>query len=83
MANQEYDLPDWVWKTSYRCYYTPDGDSYLAYQRWSTDSHTKFSESYFLMMISLISSDLPCIYAQLYHHLRTRSEVIPLYLSMP
>jgi len=34
-------------------------------------------------MISPISSDLSLSCAQLYHHLRTRSEVIPLYLSMP
>ena len=34
MRNQGYDLPDWVGKTSYRCNYTPDGDSYLPYRRW-------------------------------------------------
>jgi hypothetical protein len=27
--NQEYDSPDWVGKTSYQWYYTPDWDSYL------------------------------------------------------
>jgi len=42
MRNQGYDLPDWVGKTSYRCYYRPDQDSYLLYQGWSIDSHTKF-----------------------------------------
>jgi hypothetical protein len=34
MRNQEYDLPDWVGKTSSRCNYTPDRDSYLLYQGW-------------------------------------------------
>ena len=34
-------------------------------------------------MISPISSDLSLSCAQLYHHLRTRSNVIPLYLSVP
>jgi len=68
MANQEYDLPNWVWNTSYRCYYPPDRDSYLPYRGWSIDSHTKFSKSQFLMMISPISSDLSLSCAQLYHH---------------
>jgi len=40
-------------------------------------------KSQFLMMISPISSDLSLSCAQLYHHLTTRSEVIPLHLSMP
>jgi len=40
-------------------------------------------KSQFLMMISHISSDLSLSSAQLYHHLRTWSWVIPLYLSMP
>jgi len=40
-------------------------------------------KSQFLMMISPISSDLSLSCAQLYHHLRTRSQVIHLYLSMP
>ena len=40
-------------------------------------------KSQFLMMISPISSDLYLSYAQLYHHLRTRSYVTPLNLSMP
>jgi len=35
-----------------------------------------------LMMISPISSDLSLSCPQLYHHLRTQSNVIPLYLSM-
>ena len=35
------------------------------------------------MMISPISSDLSLSCAQLYHHLRTWSQVIHLYLSMP
>jgi hypothetical protein len=83
MTNQEYDLPDLVEKTSYRCYYLHDRDSYLPYLGWSIDLHTKFSKSQFLMMISPISSDLCLSCAQLYHHLRTRSSVIPLYLSMP
>jgi len=34
MRNQGYDLPDWVGKTSYRGYYTPDRDSYLLYRGW-------------------------------------------------
>jgi len=38
--------------------------------------------SQFLMMISPISSDLSLSCAQLYHHLRTRSQVIPVYVSM-
>jgi len=73
MRNQGNDLPDWVQKTSYRCYYPPDRDSYLPHQGWSIDSHTKFSKSQFLMMISPITSDLSLSFAQLYHHLRTRS----------
>jgi len=40
-------------------------------------------KSQFLMMISPIFSDLSLSCAQLYHHLRTWSQVIPLYLSMP
>jgi len=70
MRNQGYDLPDWVEKTSYRCYFALDWDSYLLYRGWSIDSHTKFSKSQFLMMIS---PDLSLSCAQLYHHLRTRS----------
>jgi len=73
MRNQGYDLPDWVGKTSYRCDYTPDRDSYLPYRGWSIDSHPKFSKSQFLLMISPISSDLSLSCAQLYHILRTRS----------
>jgi len=34
MRNQEYDLSDWVRKTSYRCYYPLDRDSYLHYRGW-------------------------------------------------
>ena len=40
-------------------------------------------KSQFLMLISPISSDLSLSCAQLYNHLRTRSQVIPLNLSMP
>ena len=40
-------------------------------------------KSQFVMMIAPISSDLCLSWAQLYHHWRTRSWVIPLYLSMP
>jgi len=43
MRNNEYDVPDWVENTSYRCNYTLDGDSYLPYRGWSIDSDTKFS----------------------------------------
>jgi len=40
-------------------------------------------ESQFLMMISPISSDVSLSRPQLYHHLKTQSYVIALYLSMP
>ena len=73
MRNQEYDLPDWVWKTSYVCYYPLDRDSYLLYRGWSIDEHMKCSQSKFLMMNSPISSDLSLSCAQLYHHLKTQS----------
>jgi hypothetical protein len=43
MSNNGYDLPDWVGMTWYRCYYTPDRDSYLLYWGWSIESYTKFS----------------------------------------
>jgi len=43
MRNKDFDLPDWVYKTSYRCNYMSDQDSYLPYRGWSIDSHTKFS----------------------------------------
>jgi len=43
MRNDGYDLPDWVGKTSYQCYFAPDRDWYLPYRGWSIDSHTKFS----------------------------------------
>jgi len=35
--NQGYDLPDWVGKISYQCYYTPDRASYLPYLGWYID----------------------------------------------
>jgi len=44
MGIQGYDLPDWVEKTLYRCYYTPDCDLYVPYRGWEIYSHTKFSE---------------------------------------
>ena len=31
LRNRGYDLPDWVQKTSYRCYYRPDRDPYVPY----------------------------------------------------
>jgi hypothetical protein len=34
VRNQEYNLPDWVGKTSYRCNSTPDHDLYLPYRGW-------------------------------------------------
>jgi len=34
MRNLRYDLPDWVGKTSYGCYYTPDLDLYLLDHGW-------------------------------------------------
>jgi len=37
----------------------------------------------FLMMITVLSSHLTLSHQQLYHHKRTQSSVIPLYLSMP
>jgi len=40
-------------------------------------------KSQFLMMISPISFELSLSCAQLYHHLRSRSWVIPLYLAIP
>ena len=40
-------------------------------------------KSQFLMMICPISSHLSLSRPQLYHHLRTQSYVIPLYLSIP
>jgi hypothetical protein len=73
MTNPEYDLPEWVQKSSCRCYYPPARDSCEAYRGWYIDSHTKFSKSQFLMMIAPISSDLSLSCAQLYHHLRTRN----------
>jgi hypothetical protein len=30
----KYELPDCIGKASYRCYYTPDPDSYQPYQGW-------------------------------------------------
>jgi hypothetical protein len=70
MRNQGYDLPDWVGKTSYRCYYPPDRDSYLLYQDGKLTRTRNSLKSQFLMMISPIS----CLsHPQLYHHLRTRS----------
>jgi len=83
MRNQGYDLPDWVGKTLYRCIYTADRGSYQLYRGWLIDSHTKFSKSQFLMMVSPISSHLSRSRPQVYHHLRTRSYVIALNLSMP
>jgi hypothetical protein len=64
MRNPRYDLPDWVGKTSYRCNYSPDRESYLPYQGWSIDLHTKFSEvplshGDFLSSLSFLSSILP------------------------
>jgi len=72
MRNQGYDLSDWVGKTPYWCWCVPDQHSYLLYRGCSIDSHTKSSESQFLMMISAISSDLSLSCAQLYHHLNIR-----------
>ena len=73
MGNQEYDLPDRVPQDSYRRYFPLNWTSYLPYQGWSIDLHTKFSKSHFLMMITPISPNLSLSCAQLYHHLRTRS----------
>jgi len=43
MRSQGYDLPDSVGKTSYRCNYTPDSESYLSYGGLYIDSLTNFS----------------------------------------
>jgi len=67
IRNQGYNLPDWVGKTSYRCNYTPDRDSYLPYRGWHLDSHTKFSYvqvshddfPHLLSSLSFSSSSLP------------------------
>jgi len=67
MRNQGYDLPDWVWKTSYRCNYSLDRDSYLPYRGWLIDSHTQFSQvpvshddfPHLLPSLSFLSSTLP------------------------
>jgi hypothetical protein len=77
MSYPGYDLPDWVGKASYRCYYTPDRDSYLPYWGWKIDSHMKFtsvpiSHDYFprtLSSLSFMSSILPSPKnAKLSHH---------------
>jgi hypothetical protein len=73
MRIKDYELPDWVVSTTYGCNYTPDRDTYLQYQGWQIESHTKFSQSHFFMMISPISSHLSLPHPQLYHHLNTRS----------
>jgi hypothetical protein len=40
--SQEYDLPDWIQKTSYQCDYPPERNLYLLDQRCSIELHTKF-----------------------------------------
>ena len=67
MRIKGYNVPDWVGKTSYRCYYMPDWDSYLPYQGWSIHLHTNFSEvlvthNYLIHLVSSLlfsSSTLP------------------------
>ena len=67
MRNQEYEFPDWVQKTSYRCYNPPDRDSYLPYREWEIESPTKFSSvpvsdadfPHLLSSLSFLSSALP------------------------
>ena len=44
MRNQEYNLPDWVGKTSYQCDYTSDRDLDQLYRISKIDSHKKFSQ---------------------------------------
>jgi len=83
MRNQRYGLPERFGKTSYWWYYTPDWDLYLLNQGWLIVSHTMFSKSQFLMMISPISSHLSLSHPHLYHYLGIGSFVIPLYLFMP
>jgi hypothetical protein len=83
MRNRQYDLPDWVGKTSDQCIYTPDRDftchirdGYLACKQNSLKSQC-------VMMILPISSHLSLSRPQLYHYRKTRSLVIPVYFSMP
>jgi hypothetical protein len=52
MRNQEYNLPDWVSKTSYGCYYLPDQDMYLPYR----DLYLPYRELYLLYWGRLIDS---------------------------
>jgi len=67
MRNQGHDFPHWVGKTSYQCDYIPDWNSYLWYQGWIIDSHTKFSYilvsddniPHLLSSLSFSSSTLP------------------------
>jgi hypothetical protein len=67
MRKPEYGMPDWVGKTLYGCNYMPDWDSYLLYQGWEIDSHTKFSYvpvshndfPHLLSSLSFLSSSLP------------------------
>ena len=67
MRHQEYEWPDWVLKRSYQCDNLPDRHSYLPYQGWYIDSHTKFSQvpvfhddfHQLLSFISVSSSTLP------------------------
>ena len=53
IRKQGYNLPDWVQKTSYGCYYPPDRDTYLPYRGWSIDSHTKF------LLVPVFHDDFP------------------------
>ena len=83
MRNPGYNIPDWVGKISYQCNQTPDRDSYVLYRDGKLPRTQRSIQSQFLMMISPISSHLSLSRPQVYHHRRTRSQVIPLYLSMP
>ena len=71
MRNRGYDLPDWVPKTSYRCNYTPDRDSYLLYGDGQLTCTQDSLKSQFLIMISPAPSHLSLSCPQFYHHLKT------------
>ena len=73
MRNRGCNLPDWVGKTSYWCFYMPDRVWYLLFRDDKSTLTRKSLKSLFLMMIWLVSSQLSPSRPQLYHHLRTQS----------
>ena len=58
MRNQGYDLPDWVGKTSYWCYYVLDRDLYLLIRDGQLTRTRNSFKSQFLMMICPIPSTI-------------------------